>query len=151
MRVQENAEPLAAQSPNVDSTGNLKKQIVTPILSTKKFPKKKTSFNMTHASDEFSGGQNTPHRLTHRVSFVDDAGSDFSRTLGYAPELHHRRNFSVQFATDRSRKLQPGHHHQSPFNNKVNNGRALSIPPFIPDDPEKPHLSSWKRERERRE
>lgn len=27
----------------------------------------------------------------------------------------------------------------------------MQIPPFIPDDPEKPHLSSWKKERERRE
>lgn len=49
----------------------------------------------------------------------------------------------MQYATDRSRKIKQVYANS--------NNRSFSIPPFIPDDPEKPHLSSWKRERERRE
>ena len=110
---------------------NAKQKIVTPILSNKK---KSIQMSM---NDDMSMTA-TPQRLTHRVSFVDSPDNLLS-----LDQPEHRRNFSLQYPESAKKKITFMHQPRSAH-------RKLSIPPFIPDDPEKPHLSSAKKEKERR-
>ena len=103
--------------------------IVTPILTNKKNPVKLRFPDPLNI--DLSGITNSPKPIKKGVSFnVDD---DLSRML----EPQNKRNFSIpgdQFYSMQYRSL-----------------RNVTFPPFIPDDPERPHLSSRTREKERHE
>ena len=71
-------------------------------------------------------------RMTNRVSFMDSS----LNVIQHIPVQ--KRNKSVGVGLRRNT-----------FNNNVVNKNDLTFPPFIPDDPEMPHLSCRKKERKR--
>lgn len=98
---------------------------MTPILVKKNGPK--ISGKAQPPIDDLSLA--TPTRMGYRVSFIDD---DIERA-----HLH-KRHGSVQ------PRVKDG------YFGVDSRGRNQLFPPFIPDDPEKPHLSSRKKEKSRR-
>lgn len=124
MRLQENTFEHLCPPMNKGQSVNL-----TPILVKQKHASKLKQGPSPNLREE-SDLSVTPTKMSHRVSFLEtDAGIGRLNVNG-----RQSRNMTIQYRT--SSQVSP-------------TGKQACFPPFIPDDPEKPHLSSRKKERER--